>query len=166
MLIGLALSARIASRRWRQFNPFASQRDAVMGSLKMLLSAGAIAAGLSGPAFGAHKGALAPPPMLGAAPAPAELGTGWYLRGDVGYIDYSKPREAIGYSLGMPFDSITLDNTWSVGGGVGYAFNGWLRGDATVDYRANAQVRALSSGSGYVDGFSTDALKLESTTFL
>jgi opacity protein-like surface antigen len=133
-----------------------------MGSLKFILSAGA----LLGLAVRAEAADLLPPPPPMAGPTVSELGTGWYLRGDVGYIDYSKPKEALGYSLGVPFDSIKLDNAWSVGGGVGYAFNSWFRADATVDYRNDAGITALSSGSAYVNGFSTDALKLESTTFL
>jgi opacity protein-like surface antigen len=36
----------------------------------------------------------------------------------------------------------------------------------TADYRADARITALSSGSSYVHGYSTDVLKLESTTVL
>ncbi len=71
-----------------------------------------------------------------------------------------------GYSQGAPFDRITLPETVSVGGGVGYKFNGLFRADITVDYRADAHIKALSSGTNYVEGFSTDSLKLESTTAL
>ena len=77
-----------------------------------------------------------------------------------------KPREALGYSAGLPFDSIKLENTWSGGGGIGYAFNGWFRADLTADYRSEARIAALSSGSSYVHGYSTDTLKLETTTVL
>jgi opacity protein-like surface antigen len=134
-----------------------------MGSLKTLWSLAALL-GLSAPAVAADM--LPPPPPYESGPALSELGTGWYLRGDVGYVDYSKPKEALGYSAGLPFDSVKLENSWSVGGGVGYSINNWLRADVTADYRTDARVTALSSGSGYVDGFSTDALKFESMTFL
>ena len=133
-----------------------------MGSLKFILSAGA----LLGLAAQANAADLLPPPPMMPGPAVSELGTGWYIRGDIGYIDYAKPKEELGYSLGVAFDSIKLENSWSVGGGIGYAFNTWFRADATVDYRTDARATALSSGSNYVNGFSTDALKLESTTFL
>jgi opacity protein-like surface antigen len=134
-----------------------------MGSLKTVLFAAALS-GVSAPVMVADL--LPPPPPVGGAAVVSELGTGWYLRGDVGYVDYSKPKEELGYSVGLPFDSIKLDNTWSVGGGLGYAFNGWFRADVTADYRADADITALSSGSNYVNGFSTDTLKLESTTVL
>jgi opacity protein-like surface antigen len=142
-----------------------------MGSLKYLMAAGAALAMTAGalPAGAAdyRMGSSGPPPMLEEpAGIPAELGTGWYLRGDVGYVDYGKPREVVGYSVGFPFDSIKLEETVSVGGGIGYSFNGLFRADVTVDYRADARIKALSSGSNYVDGFSTDTLKLESTTAL
>jgi opacity protein-like surface antigen len=135
-----------------------------MGSLKILLSALAIS-GLSAQATAADL--LAPPPPMPAdGSAVAELGTGWYLRGDVGYVDYAKPKEGLGYSVGLPFDSIKLEDTWSLGGGFGYRFNNWFRADVTADYRSDARITALSSGSNYIHGFSTDALKFESTTVL
>lgn len=142
-----------------------------MGSLKQLMAAGVAGIALLTVLSPAHAADYpmpsAPPPMFEDAPGiPAELGTGWYLRGDVGYVDYDKPREALGYSQGVPFDKITLQETVSVGGGIGYAFNGLFRADVTVDYRADARIKALSSGTNYVEGFSTDSLKLESTTAL
>ena len=133
-----------------------------MGSLKTLWSLAALV-GLAAPALAAD---MLPPPPAEAGPAMSELGTGWYLRGDIGYVEYSKPKEALGYSAGLPFDSIRQPNTWSIGGGFGYAFNSWFRADATVDWRADSRITALSSGSNYVNGFSTDSLKFESTTVL
>lgn len=142
-----------------------------MGSLKYLMAAGAAGLAMAAGALPAgaadYRMGSGPPPMLEEpAGIPAELGTGWYLRGDVGYVDYAKPREAPNYSQGVPFDTITLPETFSVGGGFGYAFNGLFRADVTVDYRADSRIKALSSGTNYVEGFSTDTLKLESTTAL
>jgi len=135
-----------------------------MGSLKILLSA-LVLSGISAQASAADL-LPPPPPLPSAGSVVSELGTGWYLRGDVGYVDYANPREALGYSAGLPFDSIRLANTWSGGGGIGYAFNGWFRADLTADYRSEARIAALSSGSSYVHGYSTDTLKLETTTVL
>jgi opacity protein-like surface antigen len=142
-----------------------AQEEAVMGRLKILLSALALS-GASAQASAADLFPPPPPPPLAGAPIASELGTGWYLRGDVGYVDYAQPKEALGYSAGLAFDSIKLASTWSIGGGVGYSFNGWFRADVTADYRADARITALSSGSSYVHGYSTDVLKLESTTVL
>src|SRR4051812_25946070 len=74
----------------RHLSSNACQREAVMGSMKTFLSAAAVLTVLSVPAFAADMAPLAPPPMLGAAPpaVSAELGTGWYLRGDVGYGEF------------------------------------------------------------------------------
>lgn len=125
-----------------------------------------VLAGTIAPASAADLLAAPPPPVEAVGTPVTELGSGWYLRGDVGYIAYSKPREEVGYSQGLPFDAIKLERTISYGGGFGYKFNEWLRADVTVDHREDARIRALSSGTGYVQGYSTDALKLESTTAL
>jgi len=66
-----------------------------------------------------------PPPM-------AELGTGWYLRGDVGFAKESTPR--IAFDL-VPLRNVSLPTSWSVGGGFGYRFNSFVRADWTFDYR-------------------------------
>lgn len=140
-----------------------------MLSLKTMMTAGVAFAATALPGHAADyplRASREPPPFEEPHAIPAELGTGWYLRGDVGYIDYDKPREARGYSQGVPFDTIKLRETASVGGGIGYAFNGMFRADVTVDYRTEAPIKALSSGTNYVEGFSTDSLKLESTTAL
>ena len=80
-----------------------------MGSLRILLSALALS-GISAQAIAVDLLAPWPPPPAEGA-AVSELGTGWYLRGDVGYVDYARPKEALGYSEGLPFDSIKLENT-------------------------------------------------------
>ncbi len=66
-----------------------------------------------------------PPPM-------AELGTGWYLRGDVAFAKESTPR--IAFDL-VPLANVSLPTSWSVGGGFGYRFTSFLRADWTFDYR-------------------------------
>jgi opacity protein-like surface antigen len=77
-------------------------------------------------------------PMQSAEPAPmTELGTGWYLRGDVAFAKDSTPR--IAYDL-VPLSQITSNNSWSAGGGVGYRFTNWFRTDWTFDYRNSINV--------------------------
>ena len=90
-----------------------------MGSLKILLSA-LVLSGISAQASAADL-LPPPPPLPSEGSVVSELGTGWYLRGDVGYVDYANPREALGYSAGLPFDSIRLANTWSGGAPAGRA---------------------------------------------
>jgi opacity protein-like surface antigen len=79
----------------------------------------------------------APEPVSG-EPAPmTELGTGWYLRGDVSFAKDTTPR--IAYDL-VPLSQVTVQNSWAVGGGVGYRFNNWFRADWTFDYRNSINV--------------------------
>ncbi len=70
---------------------------------------------------------------------PVEVGSGWYLRGDVGYA-FSSEIGQVDYET---FDGVTfepasfssqdLDENFTWGGGVGYRFTDYLRADATVD---------------------------------
>lgn len=144
-----------------------------MANLRFLIVAGALAGAALGSSARAADMALPPPPPLEPLAAPiTELGTGWYLRGDVGYVDFGKVKDApYGPHRSDPvppplLDHERLGNTWSFGGGIGYQLNGWFRLDGTVDYRNDARFGATSSASNYVNGFSVDHAKLESTTFL
>jgi opacity protein-like surface antigen len=87
------------------------------------------------------------PPIYVDQPAeyvPVEIGSGWYLRGDVGYVfnasigqvDYSTYDGFVYGSSSFDTQDLSADFTW--GGGVGYRFTDYLRADATVDgYRAS-----------------------------
>ncbi len=74
-----------------------------------------------------------PPPV---DETPVEFGTGWYLRGDVGYSDMTAPviiSDLIGgrSSIGTA--------TWNIG--MGYQVNSWLRTELSIDrgvYRAQS----------------------------
>ena len=73
---------------------------------------------------------LAPPQAF--SPQPVELGTGWYLRGDIGYA-LEKPVQldadlGVGKKRRGHYD-VTL--------GFGYKLNNWLRADMTYDWRPN-----------------------------
>jgi opacity protein-like surface antigen len=81
----------------------------------------------------------------------AELGTGWYLRGDVSFAKDSTPR--IAYDL-VPLSQVSANNSWSVGGGFGYRFNNWFRADWTFDYRNSINV----SGQGVVTNAACSAI--------
>jgi opacity protein-like surface antigen len=70
---------------------------------------------------------------------PVEVGTGWYLRGDVGYaftrsmgnVDF-RTFDAGTYTNGR-LDRAELDSGMTYGIGFGYTFNQWLRADITLD---------------------------------
>lgn len=74
---------------------------------------------------------------------PVEIGSGWYLRGDLGYSTRTRGAAA-SYSVftaGPPatytstsYDSSSLNGDWSGSLGVGYNFTDYLRGDVSFDY--------------------------------
>ena len=71
------------------------------------------------------------PALIGESdPLEEEIGTGWYLRGDVGF----------GRATGQTFTMAATDysaggrgGAFGFGAGFGYKFNDWLRADLTVD---------------------------------
>jgi opacity protein-like surface antigen len=96
-----------------------------------------------------------PPIFIEEAPeyVPVEIGSGWYLRGDVSYDLSSRPYD-------VSINGVAVDN-YRFGGGVGfgYHFTDELRADLTVSYLGKD---SLSSGanelsqtmwSGLVSGY-------------
>jgi opacity protein-like surface antigen len=80
----------------------------------------------------------------GYPPPPVEIGSGWYLRGDLGYRLYASP--------GMSFDGTALTGTSgagaiSFGGGFGYQFSEGFRGDLTADFALPASFRGTIAGA-------------------
>ncbi|OCP38107.1 outer membrane protein [Ensifer sp. LC163] len=106
--------------------------------MKRILS-GVVAVLLSGTAAFAAD-IYQPPVEAPIVEQPAEViqTSGWYLRGDVGYA-WNKLRGAHFYQGGpsgsiTDFESADIDDSWVIGGGVGYQFNNYLRTDVTLDY--------------------------------
>lgn len=107
-----------------------------MGSLRKTVLIGSLAWVMPAVAMAAD---LYTPPPYEYPPPPVEIGSNWYLRGDVGYklyrgvnaqfnnINYTQP------GLNDMIDE-TLSNTGVVGVGFGYRFGPHFRMDATVDY--------------------------------
>ena len=62
----------------------------------------------------------------------------WYLRGDLGYAVHSDPN--LTADGGFEGTDSSIDDTWTVGGGIGLYLSSNLRGDITVDYRNDATV--------------------------
>lgn len=58
-----------------------------------------------------------------------ELGTGWYLRGDI-----AAARSPV-LNIDGAVTANNLVNNWSAGVGFGYRYNSWLRTDVTADYQ-------------------------------
>ncbi len=137
-----------------------------MARLNFLTIVSALSLGMAVPAQAADL--LPPAPMLeGFGEEVVELGTGWYLRGDIGYVDYNRPKDR-GFGLPgvLPLDGERLDRTWSIGGGVGYQFTNWFRADATVDHRFGAEFGGTRPNPTYDIGYVRDQGDFESTTVL
>ncbi len=86
-----------------------------------------------------------PPMVVDNAPdyVPVEIGSGWYLRGDVGYMtnvstggafDYRTYDASTGTYGASSFDTGTVNGNVIAGIGAGYHFNDWLRADVTADW--------------------------------
>jgi opacity protein-like surface antigen len=81
----------------------------------------------------------------GYPPPPVEIGSGWYLRGDLGYRLYAAPSMT---ETGAP---VALTGTsgagaFSFGAGFGYQFTENFRGDLTVDLALPAVFRGTIVG--------------------
>lgn len=86
-------------------------------------------------------------------PVPIEVGSGWYLRGDVGYVFANDPASVYdlrsnGVGVDVHFQNENLTNMLMVGAGVGYQLNDYLRADATIDYKFSGEYYANTGASG------------------
>lgn len=97
------------------------------------------------PAAGALAADYDPPIVIDDAPehVPVELGSGWYLRGDIGYIFSTRANGDFTYRTFDPTTATYTENVFATGRlrsdftagvGFGYRFTDWIRADATVDY--------------------------------
>lgn len=121
-------------------------------AVKLLAGAAVFAAGVFP---GVAADIYEPPPPIVEAPQPAyepepvDMG-GWYIRGDVDY-HWSNYRGGNYITYGPPpgtgtFDFGELRGAWSVGAGVGYQVNRYLRTDLTLDYLASSKFNGQTSG--------------------
>jgi opacity protein-like surface antigen len=112
---------------------------------------------------------------------PVEIGSGWYLRGDLGYsfkteggansyrIFNAGPPASYGAGL---FNSSALSSDWSGSVGVGYHFTDYLRADATFEYSTGEFGGTTSSAAACVGGApgtgcaSIDTQKVEQYGFM
>jgi opacity protein-like surface antigen len=106
------------------------------------------------------------PPAPSLPPAAAETPfSGWYLRGDIGVgVNSAEPELraapdpfAPGLAGPATWRSASLSPSGMADIGAGYQLNGWLRADATFEYRALADLRARY-GFAASPGFASPAL--------
>lgn len=97
---------------------------------------------------------------------------GWYLRGDAAY-SYNKSLGAWFHQGGAASDETDftrsdLRSSFSVGGGIGYQVNNYLRTDVTMDYMFNGDFKGSTHGSCGVAGActSTDIASMKALSLL
>jgi opacity protein-like surface antigen len=112
-----------------------------------LLPALALLASVSTPALAADLGEIIPAPVVEDTYTPVEIGSGWYIRGDISYdlqasmgADYrtysqvsAGPPPVYAYGSDV-YDNFDLEATGDFSVGFGYRYNNWLRADATLGY--------------------------------
>lgn len=113
----------------------------------------------------------APPPApVYEQPEPADFG-GWYIRGDIDY--HATQFDGADYIVYGPppgtntFTSGKISSSWSLGGGIGYKINKYLRTDLTVDWMGSAKFRGSTAGTcGGLPCVSTDTSKFSALLLL
>ncbi len=108
----------------------------------------AMLSALCAPAATAADMSFFSPPPAPPVNGPVEFGSGWYLRGDIGYSNMAVPVVIADFVN-------NLGRTGAVSGGLGfgYQYNSWLRTDFTVDraaFRPNTSAPAGWCPSGTV----------------
>lgn len=77
--------------------------------------------------------------------------SGWYLRGDITY-DWRELRGIHDNHFNAPYNSVSIEDTWDVGLGIGYQVNDYLRLDLTGEYQFGTEV----TGSNVVTDLGCD----------
>ena len=110
-----------------------------------LLGAAALAVACA-PALAADVSMSSADDLLAKAPQ-VEESSGWYLRGDIGYVFNQTPDWSFPDFSGA--GGQTLDDSWMLGIGAGLRLNDWLRFDVTADYRARSDYSAFGLSADY-----------------
>ena len=100
--------------------------------------------------------------------------SGWYLRGDVGYAWHKFKTGEYGIAAAGPvlltnsISETSFRGSYTIGGGVGYQVNHYLRGDLTLDYWGNGEFTGYTTGSCGVAAActSTDIAKFTALTLM
>lgn len=119
--------------------------------MRRSISFALICAGLAGVSYNpqvARAADMPPYPQHQPVALVQEFGSGWYLRGDIGYRTDTKIGE-ITSNFPVP-TGVTLNDIATGGGGGGYKA-GWFRTDITVDYSGRTRFATIASPNGVYD---------------
>lgn len=107
-----------------------------MRTLKRVLLAGAALVATA-------SGAMAGGDLYGGVKdAPVQVSRSWYLRGDFGWAWQNADSLTVYHPT---LASSGVDDTWTIGGGVGRYFGRGFRGDVTYEWRGNTDFTADST---------------------
>jgi opacity protein-like surface antigen len=101
-------------------------------TLRLLPALAVLASIMAAPALAADADQIIPAPVIEDNYVPVEIGTGWYIRGDVGYNFGGRHNDAL-YDLTPTTFNNTYRDALNAGVGFGYKVNDILRMDATID---------------------------------
>ncbi len=118
-----------------------------MKKIASLLLFGVAMSGFAMPSFAADI-PEEPPVIIEQPPMQVEELSGWYIRGDVDY-HRAELRDTIYAVSGgtSAFDTTELDDSWSIGAGIGYNVTKHFRVDVTADYWMKSDFRGSTSGT-------------------
>ncbi len=116
------------------------------------------------------------PQPIDAPEVTVQEASGWYLRGDVGY-SFNKLKGANYFqgsnALLNDFDDASLKDSFSLGAGVGYQVNNYLRTDLTFDYMFKSDFHGRTFGvcgdgdaQPFADCSSSDETSLRAYTLM
>ena len=99
---------------------------------------------------------LPPPPVIYRRPVATR--SGWYLRGDVGVgvqtfgsFNHGQTNPTFPWPASWTIVQQDIQDTSIFGGGIGYAWNNWLRFDVTGEYRTKALMKTTGRYVGAAD---------------
>jgi opacity protein-like surface antigen len=96
-----------------------------------------------------------------------ESSLGWYLRGEVGYVDYKHPEADL---AAQPFTGDltreNLGNAAVIGAGLGYRFNANVRADVTLDHTFDARFKGVAPVPSLATVSATDRGSFQSSTLM
>jgi opacity protein-like surface antigen len=99
---------------------------------RLLPALAILASMMAAPALAADIDQIIPAPVIEDNYMPVEIGTGWYIRGDVGYNFGGRQKDRLFDLVPVTFTESSSD-ALNVGVGFGYKFNDIFRMDTTLD---------------------------------
>jgi opacity protein-like surface antigen len=119
---------------------------------KMILAVAAVAMLASSAAHSAdlYQPEPQPQPYMDAPEVTVSEASGWYLRGDLGY-SFNELRGAEFFQGSnatlSDFTTASIKDNFTIGAGVGYQVNSYLRSDLTFDYMFKSDFNGSTNGS-------------------